>query len=132
MHWHAYHRIGVGADRGNEAMRRLLSPDPVASMVPPRRTGGWPAEPTSGVVATFGEVRLAVVWLAGAYGKVREELLLPGVLLEERLEAALDMLPRGVDVRWGEWLRGGRFVTIGVVCCPNRHVPHPCSVASPS
>jgi hypothetical protein len=91
-----------------------------------RRTGDWPAEPTPGDVATFGEVWLAVVWLAGVYGKVREELLLPGVLLEERLEAALDLLPRGVDVRWGEWLQGGRFVTIGVVCCPNRHVLLPC------
>jgi hypothetical protein len=96
MHWHAYHRIGVGVDGGKE------------------------------VVVTFGEVWLAVVWLAGAYGRVREELLLPGVLLEERLEAALDLLPRGVDVRWGEWLSGGRFVTIGVMCCPNRHVPRPC------
>jgi hypothetical protein len=63
--------------------------------------------------------------LADAYRQIRAELPLPGVLLEERLEAALDLLPRGVDVRWGEWLRGGRFVTIGVVCCPNQHVPCP-------
>jgi hypothetical protein len=96
MHWHAYQRVGAGADRGKE------------------------------VGATFGEVWLAVVWLAGAYGRMRVELPLPGVLLEERLEAALDLLPRGVDVRWREWLSGGRFVTIGVACCPNRQVPWPC------
>ncbi len=34
-----------------------------------------------------------MVWLAGAYGRIRAELPLPGVLLEERLEAALDLLP---------------------------------------
>jgi hypothetical protein len=78
------------------------------------------------VGATFEEVWLAVVWLAGAYGWIRVELPLPGVLLEERLEAALDLLPRGVDVRWREWLSGGRFVAIGVACCPNRQILRPC------
>ncbi|MET8005683.1 hypothetical protein [Nonomuraea glycinis] len=96
------------------------------------RTGDWPAEPESRIAATFKEVWLAVVWLAGAYAKIRAELLLPGVLLEERLEAALDLLPRGVDVRWGEWLHGGRFVTIGVICCPNRHGTHPCPIRCPA
>ncbi|MET8006886.1 hypothetical protein [Nonomuraea glycinis] len=98
----------------------------MASVLSPRRGGDWAARPGSRIVATFEEVWLAVVWLAGAYGRIRAELPLPVVLLEERLEAALDLLPRGVDVRWGEWLHGGRFVTIGVACCPNRHVPLSC------
>ncbi|MFI7446461.1 hypothetical protein ACIBQX_03080 [Nonomuraea sp. NPDC049714] len=131
MHWHAYQWVGAGAVRGNEAVRRPLSPDFPTSVLSPMRIGDWPAGPGPQVAVTFAEVWLAVVWLAGAYGKIRAELPLPGVLLEERLEAALDLLPRGVDVRWGEWLRGGRFVTIGVICCPNRHVPHPCPMRRP-
>jgi hypothetical protein len=104
----------------------------VASALSPMRAGDRSARPGPLIAATFEEVWLAVVWLAGAYGRIRAELPLPGVLLEERLEAALDLLPRGVDVRWGEWLRGGRFVTIGVVCCPNRQVPHLCPVRRPA
>ncbi|MGN9780611.1 hypothetical protein ACTMTF_04230 [Nonomuraea sp. ZG12] len=104
----------------------------MTSVLSPVRAGVRRAGPGSGMAATFGEVWLVVVWLAGAYGKIREELPLPGVLLEERLEAALDLLPRGVDVRWGEWLHDGRFVTIGVACCPNRHVPHPCPMRRPA
>ncbi|MEV4356456.1 hypothetical protein [Nonomuraea sp. NPDC049625] len=42
------------------------------------------------------------------------------VPLEDRLETALDLLSRGVDVQWGEWLQDGRFATISVICCPNR------------
>ncbi|WP_327103724.1 hypothetical protein [Nonomuraea glycinis] len=132
MHWHAYQWVGAGVGRGDEAVRRPLSPDFATSVLSPRRTGDWRAGSGSRVAATFEEVWLAVVWLAGAYSKIREELPLPGVLLEERLEAALDLLPRGVDVRWGEWLPGGRFVTIGVACCPNRYVPHPCPMRGPS
>ncbi len=100
------------------------SPHGVTSVLSPVRADDR-AGPGPRVAATFEEVWLAVVWLAGAYGRIRAELPLPGVLLEERLEAALDLVPRGVDVRWGEWLHGGRFVTIGVACCPNRHLRHP-------
>jgi hypothetical protein len=49
-----------------------------------------------------------------------------GVALAARVELAMDLLPRGVDVQWGEWLLGGRFATMGAICCPNRHVSHPC------
>jgi hypothetical protein len=132
MHWHAYQWVGVRVDRGDEVVRRSLSPGSVASVLSPRWGGAWSAGPGSRTAATFGEVWLAVVWLAGAYGRIRAELPLPGVLLEERLEAALDLLPRGVDVRWREWLHGGRFVTIGVTCCPNRQVPRPCPMRRPS
>ncbi|GGO75967.1 hypothetical protein [Nonomuraea cavernae] len=131
MHWHAYQWLGAGADRGNEAERRPASPDFLTSLVPPMRTGDWLAKPASRIAATFHEVEQAVSWMAGEYGKVRGALLLPErIPLEERLIGARDLLPRGVDVQWGEWLHGVRFVTIGVICCPNRHVPHPCPTAS--
>ena len=131
MHWHAYQWVYAGVGRGDEVVRRPLSPHGVTSVLSPVRADDR-AGPGPRVAATFEEVWLAVVWLAGAYGRIRAELPLPGVLLEERLEAALDLLPRGVDVRWGEWLPDGRFVTIGVACCPNRHLPHPCPMRRPA
>ncbi|MFF4622057.1 hypothetical protein [Nonomuraea jabiensis] len=131
MHWHAYHWIGAGADRANEAERRPSSPEFPSSMLPPMRTGDWLAKPASRIAATFQEAEQAVDWMAGEYASVREAFLLPErVPLEDRLETALDLLSRGVDVQWGEWLQGGRFATIGVICCPNRHVTHPCPVLS--
>ncbi|MFI7125172.1 hypothetical protein ACIBQ1_05720 [Nonomuraea sp. NPDC050153] len=129
MHWHAYRWTGNGADRNNEAERRPSSPDFPASLLPPMRIGDWLAKPASRVAATFDDVRQAREWLAAEYRKVRDVLLLPeGIPLEDRLEYALDALPRGVDVQWGEWLQGARFASIGVVCCPNRHLPHPCPI----
>ncbi|WP_327102321.1 hypothetical protein [Nonomuraea glycinis] len=126
MHWHAYQWVEMGVHRSNEVVRQPLPPHVVTSVLSPRQDNKWPGEQGPRAGATFGEVWLAVVWLAGAYGRMRAELPLPEVLLEERLEAALDLLPRGVDVRWREWLSGGRFVTIGVACCPNWQVPRPC------
>ncbi|MGI5286855.1 hypothetical protein ACQEVF_26455 [Nonomuraea polychroma] len=127
MHWHAYVWTGVGADRANEAERRPSSPDFPTSALPPMRTGDWLAKPAARIVASFQRVEEAASWLASEYGKVRDAFALPErITLEERLESARDSLPRGVDVQWGEWLQGGRFATIGMICCPNRHVPHPC------
>ncbi|NRQ35219.1 hypothetical protein HII36_25830 [Nonomuraea sp. NN258] len=127
MHWHAYQWTGPGADRANENERRPSSPGFPASALPPMRTGDWLVKPRSRLSATFHEVERAAAWLASEYGKVRSALPLPeGVSLDERLHTARDLLPRGVDVQWGEWLQGGRFATIGMICCPNRHVPHPC------
>ncbi|MEU4570881.1 hypothetical protein [Nonomuraea sp. NPDC023979] len=127
MHWHAYQWIGAGADRGNESERRPSSPDFSTSMLPPMRTGDWLAKPAAQIRATFDNIDAAMSWLGSEYGQVRNTLLRPeGLPLEDRLAIARDLLPRGVDVQWGEWLHGGRFVTIGLICCPNRHVTHPC------
>ncbi|MET7339676.1 hypothetical protein [Nonomuraea sp. NPDC005650] len=129
MHWHAYQWTGNGADRANEAERRPASPDFPTSLLPPMRTGDWLAKPASRIAATFHEVSEAAEWLAAEYGKVCGALLLPeGIPLEDRLGYACDALPRGVDVQWGEWLQGARFAGIGVICCPNRHVTHPCPI----
>ncbi|MDA0633999.1 hypothetical protein OUY22_11275 [Nonomuraea sp. MCN248] len=127
MHWHAYQWTGPGAERANEAHRRPTSPEFPTSTLPPMRTGDWLLKPAPRMAASFEHVASAVAWMSEEYGKARTALLLPEwIPVEERLEAARDLLPRGVDVQWGEWLHGGRFVTIGVICCPNRHVPHPC------
>ncbi|MFG1946945.1 hypothetical protein [Nonomuraea sp. NPDC048826] len=127
MHWHAYQWTGPGAERADEADRRPTSPGFSTSPLPPMRTGDWLLKPRSRIAVTFAEVAPAVAWLAGEYGKTRTALLPPErIPVEERLETARDLLLRGVDVQWGEWLQGGRFVTLGVICCSNRHVPHPC------
>ncbi|HEX4813987.1 MAG TPA: hypothetical protein VFV66_14680 [Nonomuraea sp.] len=129
MHWHAYRWTGAGTDRGHEAERRPDSPDFRTSPLPPMRTGDWLAKPASRIAATFETVEPAIAWLAGAYGEIRDLLPAPDrVPLAERLANARDLLPRGVDVQWGEWLPGGRFATISMICCPNRHTHHPCPI----
>ncbi len=127
MHWHAYTWTGHGAELKREAERRPDSPDFATSPLPPMRTGDWLAKPPARIVETFDDADKAVEWMAGEYEPVR-----PGsdtVPLEHRRTVAADLLPRGVDVQWGEWLHGGRFITLGMICCPNRHVNHPCPMA---
>jgi hypothetical protein len=129
MHWHAYRWTGVGDERGDDAERRPDSPDFRTSPLPPMRTGDWLAKSASRIAASFDDVDAAVGWLAAAYGEIRGLLPVPDrIPLDDRLTTARDLLPRGVDVQWGEWLQGGRFATIGMICCPNRHVPHPCPI----
>ncbi|NRQ31259.1 hypothetical protein HII36_05330 [Nonomuraea sp. NN258] len=127
MHWHAYQWTGAGADRANEAERRTTSADFPASPLPPMRTGDWLAKPPTRIAGTFTDVAPAVEWLEAKYDAARSALLTPErIPLSDRLANARDLLPRGVDVQWGEWLSGGRFITLGMVCCPNRHTPHSC------
>lgn len=127
IHWHAYRWIGNGADRGDEGERRPSSPDFPGSHLPPMRTGDWLAKPSSRIADTFQAVADATRWLADEYGKVSAAVPCGDrIPLDDRLADARDLLPRGVDVQWGEWMQGGRFVTLGVICCPNRHVSHAC------
>lgn len=129
MHWHAYAWTGNGADREREAERRTISPEFAGSPLPPMRTGDWLAKPADRVAATFGDVGKAVGWLAEQYEQFQASLLHPDRIgLGFRLGIARAALPGGVDVQWGEWLTGGRFVTVGVICCPNAHIRHPCPV----
>jgi hypothetical protein len=133
VHWHAYTWIGSGEEREREEERRPGSPEFATSSVPPMRTGDWLAKPASRIAATFDDPDEAVEWLASRYGTVRKAFLHPDrVGRRARLDGAADALPRGVDVQWGEWLTGGRFVTMGVICCPNRHTAHPCPVRRPA
>jgi hypothetical protein len=132
MHWHAYTWIGNADERGREDERRPGTPEFAGSHVPPMRTGDWLAKPASRVRASFDDPAQAVAWLKTQYGQIRGAFLHPDRIgAQARLDGAADALPRGVDVQWGEWLTGGRFATIGVICCPNRHTPHPCPIRRP-
>lgn len=124
MHWHAYTWLGNGADLAREAERRPTSPDFVTSVLPPMRTGEWLAKPAARIAETFDDAVKAVEWMSQTYARHRDAG--DKIPLECREALAADLLPRGVDVQWGSWLSGGRFITVGMVCCPNRHVNHPC------
>ncbi|MEQ4714805.1 hypothetical protein [Nonomuraea sp. B19D2] len=132
MHWHAYTWTGSAEERDRESERRPDSPDFPSSAVPPMRTGDWLAKPRSRVAATFDDLDAALDWLSSRYRRLEGAFLHPDrVGLDERLASAREALPRGVDVQWGEWLTGGRFATVSLICCPNRHVTHPCPVRRP-
>jgi len=91
------------------------------------RTGDWLAKASSQVAASFDDVDRAVKWLAERYSHVEQQFLYPDrVGLEDRISSAKDLLPRHIDVMWGWWLKGGRFASLAMVCCPNRDVDHPC------
>ncbi|GAA4604190.1 hypothetical protein GCM10023195_14200 [Actinoallomurus liliacearum] len=67
----------------------------------------------------------AVAWLAQQYNSVADQRMhleqqqhAPSV--ETMTTHALDALRRGNDVVWAWWLRGGGFIDLTVVCCPNR------------
>ncbi|NUR88486.1 MAG: hypothetical protein HOY71_30725 [Nonomuraea sp.] len=121
MHWHAYTWTGYGEERGYEQERRPDSPEFARSPLPPMRTGDWLAKPRA--AATFAAVGDALAWLSSRHALIRDG---DAIGLAVRLAEAADLLPRGVDVQWGEWLPGGRFATVGMICCPNRHTTHPC------
>lgn len=106
MHWHAYTWAGNGAERGNEATRRPTSPR-----------------------LTFHDLLLATEWMATQYALFKGTLLhAERIRLNDRLSYATDLLPRGVDVQWGDWLTGGRFATVGMICCPSRYVGRRCPI----
>jgi hypothetical protein len=131
MHWHAYAWVGNGTDRAREGERRTTSPHFAGSPLPPMRTGDWLAKPATLIAATFTTADAALDWLAEQYRHHNVAFLHPDRIgPEARLELAADLLTRGVDVQWGEWLQAARFTTIAMICCPNRHVPHPCPALS--
>ncbi|GAA0942223.1 hypothetical protein [Nonomuraea longicatena] len=124
MHWHAYTWNGNGQDLARESERRPTSPDFPTSPLPPMRTGDWLLKPLQIIAETFNDEAQAVAWMEQTY--IPHRTASDKIPLEARALLAGDLLPRGVDVQWGVWLTGGRFLTVGVICCPNRHVSHPC------
>lgn len=131
MHWHGYEWIGRGMDRANEAERRPTSPDFLRSLLPPMRTGDWLLKPRARIGGTFDDVKEALDWLEDRYNLVRSSLLHRDRLsIEERRQNAHDSLTVGVDVVWAEWMLAGQFVSLTMVCCPNRHVKHPCPLGA--
>jgi hypothetical protein len=124
LHWHAYTWLGNGQELARESERRPTSPDFPTSALPPMRTGDWLLKPAQRIAGTFEDVTEAVAWMERTY--IPHRPAGDAIPLDARLLLANDLLPRGVDVQWGVWLTGGRFITIGAVGCPNRHVSHPC------
>jgi hypothetical protein len=140
MHLHCYVWTGMGEDLRNEAERRMPPPpeDPapfLASPLPPMRTCDWLLKPARRIDATFTKVDDALDWLAERYKSAEPSFLAPhaeaAIGLDFRLHLARTSLEGGVDVQWGFWLTGGRFLTCGVVCCPNRQADHRCPAGAP-
>jgi hypothetical protein len=136
MHLHCYVWTGMGEDLRNEAERRVPPPpgDPasfIASPLPPMRVCDWLLKPTRRIDATHSGTDGALDWLAERYRSAESSFLHPAdearIGLDFRLELAREALGGGVDVQWGFWLTGGRFLSCGVVCCsPNRQADHRC------
>lgn len=131
-HFHAYVWTGSGGELAYEDERRTGSPEFTTSPLPPIRTGDWLAKPRSRVAATLHAVDEAVSWMAAEYERAAPYFLHleqeRRIGLPLRLENAAEQLAGGVDAQWGFWLRDGRFTTIGMICCPNRHAAHRCPV----
>ncbi|GII94346.1 hypothetical protein [Sinosporangium siamense] len=132
MHWHAYSWTGQGRDRENDALRRP-SRDAAAhaaftaAAIAPNRTCDWLLKRSSQIKATFHEPDRAVAWLGEQWDVVAPMLMHFHDHRARRLALAEVDLPGGVDVQWGDWLTGGRFASVAVICCPNFHAPgYPC------
>ncbi|MEU8274085.1 hypothetical protein ACFYOK_07205 [Microbispora bryophytorum] len=136
MHLHCYVWSGIGAELRNEAERRPPLPpaDPgpfTGSPLPPMRTCDWLLKPARRIDASPASPDEALAWLAERYQSMEGSFLRPAdearIGLGFRLETAREALHNGVDVQWGIWLTGGRFLTCGVVCCsPNHHADYRC------
>ncbi|MFF3557141.1 hypothetical protein ACWD4V_07550 [Streptomyces tsukubensis] len=100
--------------------------------VPPTMTGYWLMKKhlASGE-RTWSDLGAALAWLTKVYEAnppfERADGLKAYSSLEEKLEYAEDVLPRGVDVSWVHYLASENLASFSVVCCPNRFHPDiPC------
>lgn len=98
------------------------------------RTCDWLLKPARRIDVSQATAEDALVWLAERYRTAEPSFLHPGeearLGRDFRLDNARECLTGGVDVQWGIWLQGGRFMTCAVVCCtPNRHASYPCPLA---
>ncbi|MER5439701.1 hypothetical protein [Streptomyces sp. NPDC002790] len=100
--------------------------------LPPTMTGWWLTK-TNQVSAdrTWADMGIAIAWLTKQYEAnppfVRTDGLQAYSSLEDKLEYATDVLPRGVDVSWVYYLASKSLIAFSVVCCPNRFHPNiPC------
>ncbi|GAA3094498.1 hypothetical protein [Streptosporangium carneum] len=137
MHYHAYQWNGGTAqlERADGVRRPPLAPsDPapfIGSPLPPFRLCDWLLKPRTRIEQTFAGAEAALEWLATRYAEVMPSFHLPDqetrIGEDARLGNATYDLNGGVDVCWGFYLRGERYVHIAMVCCPNRHAPgYPC------
>ncbi|MFD3325762.1 hypothetical protein [Streptomyces sp. NPDC058701] len=80
---------------------------------------------------TWTDVGVALAWLTKLYQEnppfEREGGRRAYCSLEDKLEYASDVLPRGVDVTWVHYTPSKNLFALSVVCCPNRFHPDvPC------
>lgn len=126
MHYHAYLYRGPGeAIKPFDAARSPGGIGFETSTVPPEQICAWLAKPARMVKGTWEDPADAVAWLEERYADIADVRM----HLDQQHQApplgtiaanALGALSRGNDVVWAWWLRGGNFIDLTVVCCPNR------------
>jgi hypothetical protein len=132
VHYHAFVYRGSGeAIKPFDDARRLGGAGFETATVPPEATSAWLAKPSRFVRRTWDEPADAVAWLREQYEDVADsrmnlERQTQAPTLETMAETALESLRRGNDVVWSWWLRGGNYIELAVVCCPNRDGDVPC------
>ncbi|MEU3049936.1 hypothetical protein ABZ705_26085 [Streptomyces sp. NPDC006984] len=100
--------------------------------VPPLMTGHWLLKKNQATAdRTWTDVDPAMAWLTKHYEAnlpyERTDDLQAYGSLENKLEYAVDVLPRGVDVSWVHYTASKNLWSVNVVCCPNRFHPDiPC------
>lgn len=138
-HWHGYKWVGSGEDYFKEPLRRPTFDNSekykefLHRTLPPMMTGHWLLKKRqTSQQCTWTDEKLAVAWLEQQYdlhpplGGADNRSTYVG--LDVLVPAALDRLPRGVDVTWAHWLQASRtFGSFSVVACANRFHPKiPC------
>ncbi|MFI6723684.1 hypothetical protein [Streptomyces atratus] len=100
--------------------------------VPPLMTGHWLLKQNQSTAdRTWTDAGIALAWLTKRYEEnppfEREDGRQAYCSLEDKLEYASDVLPRGVDVSWVHYTKSKSLLSLSVVCCPNRFHPEvPC------
>lgn len=132
MHFHGYAYRGAGeAIKPFDDARKPGGAGFETASVPPEATSAWLRKPPRFVRGTWDEVADAVGWLREQYAEIDDSRMHPerqtrAPGLETLAESARDTLQRGRDLVWSWWLRGGNYVELAVVCCPNRDGDAPC------
>lgn len=151
-HWHGYGWTGTPVNYAREGNRRPPYPVPpppeakeeekvryrdaanefLTSNLPPLMTGHWLLKRNqSAADCTWTNADVALAWLTKRYQESppfeREDGKVAYCALDQKLEYAADVLPRGVDVSWVHYTRSQSMVSLSVVCCPNHFHPDiPC------
>ena len=126
MHFHGYAYRGPGeAIKPFDDARRVGTVEFQTAVVPPEQTRAWLAKPARMVQGTWDDPAGAAAWLSEQYTDIADVRMhldqqREAPSLETMAANAVDALGRGNDVVWAWWLRGGNFIDLTVVCCPNR------------
>ncbi|WP_411090773.1 hypothetical protein [Streptomyces sp. 049-1] len=144
-HWHGYGPwTGSPAAyfaEGNRRPAHVIQPDPTAphadryreaasefanGALPPLMTGHWLLKRGQAAGArTWTDASEATEWLKRQYASSppfeRTDGLQAYVALASKIQYALDVLPRGVDVSWVHYTQSRGLFAAQVVCCPPLH-----------